>query len=220
MNIYGIVAGGSVGKGEINLMLRRFKKIKWIAADSGAESLLKAGIYPNILVGDLDSIHQEALRKIKSKGRTLIYRFPPEKDYSDTYLAFEIVRRLSRGKDAKVIVLGAIGNRIDHSLTNLRISFDFLKAMQIVFYNHNHCIIPCQAPVKRYLSGRLEFPFVSLYPISETINGLTFQGVRYPLREYFVDSQNASLLLSNQIIHKRALLKAEEGKFLIIRSRD
>ena len=84
-----------------------------IAADSGLRTAELFGVSPSLLLGDFDSLGTPPAR-----DGLEILRVPAEKDVTDTQLAVEVA--LSRGADDLVIV-GGLGGRLDHSLSNLAI---------------------------------------------------------------------------------------------------
>lgn len=86
-----------------------------IAVDRGAESLVAAGMTPDELVGDMDSLSIRTLEDLSARGVSLT-KVPAEKDFTDLELAFDIVRREDGGP---VVVCGATGGRIDHQLAVL-----------------------------------------------------------------------------------------------------
>jgi len=90
-----------------------FKEI-W-AADSGGEICKKAGLLPECLIGDFDSICGEDKEWLTSRGVEII-KYPAEKDLTDYQLCLEIAAQ----RDVKnVIVTGAWGGRFDHAYSNL-----------------------------------------------------------------------------------------------------
>ena len=97
---YGVFAGGEIGKEWLSFPAS--EDTIWIAADSGANALLKKGMVPDLLIGDLDSIDPQVLGKIKGSSQTEIFQFPAEKDFSDTYLAFRAVQMLEQGGPQKI----------------------------------------------------------------------------------------------------------------------
>ncbi len=83
-----------------------------IAADSGLDHVLAAGLHPDLLVGDLDSVSNAALEWARTAGIP-IQEFSPDKDATDTELA--IAAALAMGAE-QVILLGGGGDRLDHSI--------------------------------------------------------------------------------------------------------
>jgi len=83
-----------------------------IAADSGLDHAVAAGLRPSVLVGDLDSI--SAHGKMWAYAHELeIDQHPLDKDATDTELA--LVRASQTDAD-NLLVFGASGDRFDHAL--------------------------------------------------------------------------------------------------------
>ncbi|MBA2618315.1 MAG: thiamine diphosphokinase, partial [Rubrobacter sp.] len=57
-----------------------------IAADGGALHALAAGVVPDLVVGDMDSLGDEGTRQIEARGASL-ERHPARKDKMDGHLA-------------------------------------------------------------------------------------------------------------------------------------
>ena len=82
-----------------------------IACDSGIEVAKELGIKPNLIVGDFDSS-----KKPDTDIETIT--LPVVKDDTDTMFAAR--EAVKRGFD-EVVLLGVIGERIDHTLANIYI---------------------------------------------------------------------------------------------------
>lgn len=247
---YRIIAGGKVCFDNIPEVSP--DDIIWVAADSGAAALLSNGIMPDILVGDLDSIAEKDSNQIKNDGQTEIFRFPAEKDMSDTYLALQLVSLLEDGGPeelwtewakyhipaagskflkkwqrmshitglAQVDILGASGSRPDHSLANYWIAYGFVSRLNITYWQEKSLAYPCVGKTVKYFKKNPQYPYFSILPVSEQICGLTLTGFRYPLFNAKVRQEEASLLLSNEIIDENAFFSITAGKVLIFRTKD
>src|SRR5579871_2998080 len=80
-----IFAGGVVQPGRaVDAAVARADMV--IAADSGAATALHYGIVPAYIVGDLDSLDEQALADARERGSQVIPA-QPEKDETDTELA-------------------------------------------------------------------------------------------------------------------------------------
>lgn len=99
-----LVGGGDVGADD--LRQARLYAPHVVAADSGAEHVLAAGLMPEAVIGDLDSISEQARRTIPSDR---LFRIT-EQDSSD----FDKCLRLI---DAPLLIaVGFTGARLDHTL--------------------------------------------------------------------------------------------------------
>ena len=85
-----------------------------IAADSGTDVALAAGIEPDIVIGDLDSISAAGLRWARAHAR--VEEHPADKDSTDTQLALRAAADLNPDR---LIVLSGGGDRLDHVMAVL-----------------------------------------------------------------------------------------------------
>ncbi|WP_160675709.1 thiamine diphosphokinase [Clostridium sp. C8-1-8] len=107
-----IVAGGTAPSKDLFFRETEDANIL-IAADSGINTFYKYGATPNIILGDFDSADSEALNYYtKTKKVT----FKPEKDFTDSELAFNNALELGA---TEVVLLGCTGTRLDHTIANL-----------------------------------------------------------------------------------------------------
>ncbi len=84
-----------------------------IAVDSGVEHLFKLSLDPNTLIGDLDSISENSLYKIKKNGVDII-AFNSNKDQTD----FELALNYLEGVENSIIyIIGGESGEIDHLLS-------------------------------------------------------------------------------------------------------
>ena len=92
------------------------KELQLIAADKGLEFFITAGITPDLIVGDFDSLSSEGKAYMEKLPQTSIRRLKPETDDSDTQSAVNLA--ISQGaKD--ILILGGTGTRLDHVMANL-----------------------------------------------------------------------------------------------------
>ena len=109
-----IVAKGDVEEGERYDHLLRLGDLV-IAADGGAAVAQQMGLKPQVVIGDMDSIHPQHRARLEKSG-CLFVSCSPQKDETDTELAVQYA--LERGAQ-EILLLGAIGGRLDHTLANV-----------------------------------------------------------------------------------------------------
>src|SRR5690348_3859050 len=86
-----------------------------VAADGGAQALLRSGRRADVLLGDFDSLDPAVLEQWRGQGGTTL-TFPAEKDQTDLDIALRYVIQQGAGQ---IAVLGALGGRLDHELANI-----------------------------------------------------------------------------------------------------
>ena len=121
-----IIAGGKLNPEFAKGFLadHSFDKTLFIACDSGFESCLSLGVNPDIVVGDFDSISDDAYKKIENTGAEVI-KLNPVKDDTDTEFALRLAFKRTKNTD-EIYILGGTGARIDHTLGNISLFFDGL----------------------------------------------------------------------------------------------
>ena len=87
-----------------------------VAADAGADRLLKFNIVPDWIIGDLDSISEKAITKLEDWTIT-------NKDIQKTDLEKAVDYAFEKGVK-EIVIVGWEGGRIDHTLAALGMAFD------------------------------------------------------------------------------------------------
>ncbi|CAM2783081.1 thiamine diphosphokinase [Paenibacillus sediminis] len=202
--------------GELSpLFLHEIKQEDYIiGADKGALFLIENGISPHVSVGDFDSVGIEDLKLIQEKSIKTITCDPIDKDLTDTELAFNIA--LSREPD-EIILLGATGTRLDHTLANIQMMIRALqKNIRPSIVDAHNWITLTDNIITIEKRG---YTYVSLLPITSTVKGVTLSGFMYPL-DHATLMLGESLGISNQLIHESGTISIEEGQLLVIQSHD
>ncbi|MEJ7801786.1 MAG: thiamine diphosphokinase [Candidatus Limnocylindria bacterium] len=183
-----------------------------IAADGGANSLDRLGMRPNLLVGDLDSIDLLLLDRLEAGG-TRVERHPIDKEASDTELA--VAAAFDAGASA-VVVLGAMGGaRIDHEIANLLLLADASLAGRDVRAARGGTHVRALHVGERiHLSGSVG-DLVTLLSVGGTADGVTTEGLRWPLVEATLE-MGRSRGLSNEIIAAPASVRIGNGTLLVV----
>ncbi|KPV49236.1 thiamine pyrophosphokinase, partial [Kouleothrix aurantiaca] len=83
-----------------------------VAADGGALPLMRLGLPPHVVIGDMDSLDAAALDVLAAGGAEL-RRFRRDKDETDLELA--LLYAAEQGAQA-IDIIGALGGRWDHTL--------------------------------------------------------------------------------------------------------
>lgn len=86
-----------------------------VAVDGGAGLCLSAGLMPDLVVGDMDSVDPQTLATLELRGVELV-KVAAEKDFNDLQLG--VGEAVARGATV-LTATGVIGGRVDHMLCNL-----------------------------------------------------------------------------------------------------
>jgi thiamine pyrophosphokinase len=183
-----------------------------IAADGGAQNCLNMKLTPDIIIGDMDSITIKVIESITSGKKPIKFiNSIPEKDESDTQLAVDYAVGLGA---KRILIVGAVGDRIDHTLANLFLlaspsaensDIRILTENNEIFVTRKSCQIDGAA-------GKM----VSLFSLSPYTNFIKTSGLKYKLK-------NEKLLfspvrgLSNPFIDSKARIEISEGTLLIVK---
>ena len=200
-----IVAGGaSPGSSKLKEWAARYDGI--IAADSGLDTLIEAGIEADHVTGDFDSISSEALRQLTPDRKTA----NPEQDTTDLEKA--ILMALDLG--ATVIGLAcSTGSRLDHSINAVSMILRYHR--QANFVIHDEC---GEATLLLAPGPKLDDPVgtrISLIPAPEAIEVHT-ANLRYPLCgiDLRLGGRDG---ISNEITATPAEIKLSSGALLVYR---
>ncbi len=182
-----------------------------IAADGGFAKARRAGARVDLVVGDLDSL-DPAERGALTRLRIPVRQVPAEKDASDVELALDeaIARRPRR-----VLVLGALGARLDHALTNVHLLERGAEAgVDVRLVDGPRSVVLVQARCELDASPGDR---VSLVPASEEVRAST-EGLRYALdRE--VLRRPSSRGVSNEVVSVPVHIDVAEGRLFVIHHR-
>lgn len=190
-----------------------------IAADGGARHADRLRVAIDLWVGDGDSIGKDALAALETAGVPL-ERAPQNKDESDTELA---IRAALRRGQTGVLILGALGGRIDHALANIGLlAMPELAGREAALLDaHSRTVLvrapgPDGAAVERLLPGHAG-DLVSLLPLGPGVEGVTTRGLAYPLVDEPLPEGRARGL-SNVRSAPDAAVSVRRGLLLIVES--
>lgn len=177
-----------------------------IAADSGAEHIYKIGAEPDVLIGDMDSI------SVEPHGGEVI-KLNVMKDETDTEAATRIA--LEKGAD-EIVILGATGTRLDHSLANI------LLLKQLSERNIKAQIMD-EKNIVQYIDSSFEIEgdkgdILSVIPLTKLSIEST-AGLLYEVNDDFLDV-GSSRGISNVMTENMASVRVKNGSALVIKSRD
>ena len=186
-----------------------------IAADGGARKAAAAGLTPDLVVGDADSLGALELDELRRRGAE-VRVLPVAKDESDTEAAVrEAISRAARS----ILVLGALGGRrFEHALANVGLlALPELEGRDVTLGDG---LTSVRLVGRARGAGRLELAgepgdYISLLPLDSAVDGVRTDGLRYPLDgERLVLGPSRGL--SNELLGAHAAVAVERGRLLVI----
>jgi thiamine pyrophosphokinase len=211
-----IVSGGEINLDFLYKYYNDNKNSTIIAVDKGLNALHELSIIPHHIVGDFDSINKDILSLYSNNTNITIHKYNPKKDYTDTDIAIKLAINLN---SSCINIIGGFGNRIDHLLANIHILMHGLNT-NIPCYLLDTCnkvyLINSTTEIHK---NKAYGKYISLIPLTSSVNGLTLDGFKYPLKNYTLPV-GISLGISNEVVDDIATISFKEGILIVIESRD
>lgn len=182
-----------------------------IAVDGGLHHLRALGLWPNLLIGDLDSITAQEREDAAQHGAEIL-QFPAHKDETDLELA--LLEAARRQFDALLLV-GMLGGRLDQALANL---FLLLlpelagRDVRVLEADQEISVIRQRAEIRGQVGD-----VVSLMPLQGDAEGVATAGLEYPLRDETLHADRGRGV-SNRMVSTRAEVSLRKGNLLCIHS--
>ncbi len=177
-----------------------------VAADSGLLLARRLGVFPDYLVGDMDSLpDRENLTEFPS-GRVL--RHPRDKDFTDTELGVRLLREKGCGR---IVILGAGGGRLDHLLA-VHALFSRDPAPDLWLTDGEEVGLVRDRYVLRRWKGRL----VSFFPLGPGPVRMRSRGLQWPLDT--LEWGPGDFGVSNRVVEDPAEVVMVSGRLLAVRS--
>jgi thiamine pyrophosphokinase len=192
-----LAGGGPFGRRDLGLCLSRAPVA--VAADGGADRLLRLGVVPAAVIGDFDSISDAARSKIPMESQYLV----PEQSTTDFDKAL-------RGIVAPfVLALGFAGARLDHGLAAMH---------TLVSHPGRRCILIGPNDIAFAAPSRLELSLgpgepLSLFPMAP-VTGQS-EGLEWPIAGLSF-SPAGQIGTSNRVVARRVVLEFDSPGMLVI----
>ena len=183
-----------------------------IAADSGLEHAATLEVRVDLAVGDFDSVSARRLADAEAGG-TEIRRHRTDKDVTDLELALESALELGV---RQVVVVGALGGRLDHELANLLLlASDRWADVALELRDATARVVVARG--RRTLTGGVG-DNLTLLAVGGPAEGVSISGVRWPLEDARLDP-GSSLGVSNEFESPLAVLTVKTGVVLAVQPR-
>ena len=185
-----------------------------LAADGGARAALALGLTPALVIGDLDSIDDRTLARLRRLGVPLEV-YPAAKDATDGELALR--RALEWGATEIIIVGGLGGERIDHGLANiLLLGRPELAGRRVTLLDNRTELLLLRAGECRGWHGTVG-ELVSLLPLGDDAHGVTTRGLRWELTGARL-AAGSTLGISNETVASPVGVALGRGRLVVVRS--
>ncbi len=206
-----IIANGNMDNNILHTILKPNDII--ICCDGGSKYLFEEGIIPHYIIGDLDSSIPQIIQFFETKN-VVFKKFNSKKDETDMELCIDFAISLGTNE---IVILGAIGTRIDHTLTNINLLMkaEDANVKAVIVDNNNEIQIISNNITITGKKGDL----VSLIPISTYVEGIDTTGLEYPLKNATM-TIGKSLGVSNVMTSNLATVNIKSGYLLVIKAKD
>lgn len=180
-----------------------------LAADGGTRHLLALGLAASVIIGDLDSLTEEEQNSQEIAGCKVI-KYPHDKNETDLELA---LRFAIESGHREILIIGALGGRLDQTLGNLSLltgpEFASLEVrvndgVEEAWFVRNRCEVHGSPG-----------DIVSLIPWGKEVIGVTTDGLRWPLRDESLHPDKTRGI-SNEMLGETASISLKSGLLLVI----
>lgn len=197
--MYILVANGEPPSPSLLTSLAQTGKL--VAVDGGLIVCDQMHLEPILILGDFDSAPPSLLKKYSHVRQVAM----DNQNKSDLEKATE---SLIQNTDEPLIVCGALGKRIDHTLTNICLLSRYPGKIKFESENER-----CFALPKSSILTCREGQILSLIPISTQVTGITTLGLKWELKNATLDKHHVSL--SNVCEQNKIEITFEEGDLLV-----
>ena len=176
-----------------------------IAADAGYRICRRAGIVPDLLLGDFDSMEQPA-------DFSNVHRSPVEKDDTDTMLAVKTALE----HDCNIIYIygGTGGKRLDHTLANLQTLLFIRRRGARGYLYDNDFVWTVVENESLAIEKTVEWGLFSAFCLGDRAEGIDEVGFQYPLKDAVLTPE-FPLGVSNHILEPTAEITVRRGALAV-----
>lgn len=174
-----------------------------VAADGGANAALRAGVRPDVVIGDLDSLLPASARRLAKARIIRVAR----QDNTDLEKALDFI---AAEAPSRVMIAGATGGRPDYTLGNFAVFWNYTDRLPITFAGDGWRAVP----VGRRLKARAKRGVtVSLVPFGDCA-GITIRGLKYTLHN--ARMRVGEIGVSNVVESSPFTVDVRKGRMLMV----
>lgn len=181
-----------------------------IAADGGYEQLKKKKLFPDVLIGDMDSICcKPDLERLKKQG-VEVKILPREKDDTDMLAAIRLGLEKGCGE---FVLYGGTGGRLDHTIANIQCLIYLKNLGKKAYLMGKHSV------TEIIRNERKDFPqnqqgIFSAFAIGADACGVTEKGFKYEINHAII-RQEFPIGVSNEFTGQKSYVEVENGTLLL-----
>lgn len=176
--------------------------LRVVCADGGARKALSIGYTPNLVAGDLDSL--EGRDGLPESTEVVAI---PEQENTDFEKTLDLM--LERGMD-KFLVAAFSGGRIDQTLANVQIAFEYSRRCTIVLVDQDFVLLPVTSMVEEHLPAGTTVSIVSM--TDEAI--VSTEGLAFELKRSSILKGGHGV--SNRSVVELVRVKVHKGGILLM----
>ena len=174
----------------------------FIAADGGANTAKNLRLFPDVIIGDLDSY-----RPTGNENAEVIHDTDQETNDLEKALLYA-----KKNHYSDITVFGATGERLDHTLKNLSVMKQFNNQFDTLLFKDQYSdIFLINSPFKKHLPVGTS---ISLFPLSGRVDGITTKGLKFPLTDEYLENGIRDGT-SNQTVEKKVEIEFKNGDLLL-----
>ncbi|HEY6072933.1 MAG TPA: thiamine diphosphokinase, partial [Anaerolineales bacterium] len=180
--------------------------------DGGARHAIALGKVPSVVIGDLDSL-ADGDRRLLESLEVRFLQHPRDKNETDLELALQHAQGLGI---SNILLIGALGGRLDHALGNLSVLSDpALAGFDVRADDGQEEVFFCRESVG--IRGQ-KGDTVSLLPWGQMVRGVRTSGLRWQLSgETLYPHKTRGI--SNELMGEFAEVQIAFGLLLIVHRR-
>lgn len=194
-----------VGAGELTESFKPSARDLVIAADGGYDHIVKMGITPDVLIGDMDSLSL-------APSDVEVIKVPVEKDETDMLLAYRL--GCERGY-REFVIYGGTGGRTDHTLANYALLLHARKegnrAYLVGSGARAHVIINESVDIFGTNGGG-----VSAFAQFGNAYGVSVEGLKYEARDITLTPEFPLCVSNSHTENGKGTVSVRDGALLII----
>ena len=176
-----------------------------IAADAGYRACQQAGIVPDLLLGDFDSMDQP-------EDFVNVLRSPVEKDDTDTMLA--VKTGLESVCKEFYLYGGTGGKRLDHTLANLQTLLYLRRRGARGYLYDDDFVWTAIENEELTVEKTVEWGLFSAFCLGDRAEGVDEEGLQYPLHDAVLTPE-FPIGVSNHILEPRARVAVRKGVLIV-----